>query len=353
MKALELAKQSLAALALVPCAALALAGCGGSGGGENGEPTPTETGPKTNADGYVVCDATDRDGLRECATIEPSVGDAITLLTEPLIIEPGTEKLFCSELTVTESDLLIRGTIGRQMVGGHHLAIFLANQPTGASAPYECSDDMVNFRYVTGGGGRPGTDIVIPDGLALKVAAGETIVIQSHYINTSTETWHKMDSIEILPADPATNPTIMDSFIMNNSGFEVPPRQTDMESVQDCTVEAEMSLHLATGHMHEFGTVYDLELIRPGGEVETLYHSDAAYELKDFIGFSQFDPPLVINPGDQLRTRCRWENPTDEPLKFPEEMCSAVMYYSPGQGTLLCLDALPTPIELDLGPGGG
>ena len=33
---------------------------------------------------------------------------------------------------------------------------------------------------------------------------------------------------------------------------------------------------------------------------------------------------------------CHWNNLTGHDLTWPEEMCVAFMYYSPGQGFLIC-----------------
>ncbi|MEC9071162.1 MAG: hypothetical protein VX938_02230, partial [Myxococcota bacterium] len=49
-----------------------------------------------------------------------------------------------------------------------------------------------------------------------------------------------------------------------------------------------------------------------------------------------FDEPVSLEPGDRIQVTCQWDNTTEHPLTWPEEMCVALMYYSPGAGFLMC-----------------
>ena len=72
------------------------------------------------------------------------------------------------------------------MIGGHHLGMFVAISPKADPTPHPCTDDdMANIRFIAAGGG--GLDTIMPTGVALRIAKGQQIILQSHYHNTSDE----------------------------------------------------------------------------------------------------------------------------------------------------------------------
>jgi hypothetical protein len=45
---------------------------------------------------------------------------------------------------------------------------------------------------------------------------------------------------------------------------------------------------------------------------------------------------LVVQAGDSFTTHCVWDNPGDEPLEFPAEMCATFGVASPLYAPTLC-----------------
>ena len=112
-----------------------------------------------------------------------------------------------------------------------------------------------------------------------------------------------------------------------------------------------MDIHLLLGHTHDFGVLFDFELLLPETEPQLLYHATDGSMLRDTPEIIYYDPPLHLNPGDTIRVTCGWDNTSGHDLSWPEEMCVAFMYYSPGQGFLICDTENTTPVLL--GGGGG
>jgi hypothetical protein len=291
--------------------------------------------------GYLPCDATDEAGLRAC--LRPEEPDAALRLESPAIeVPPFSEIVVCAELATTESDLLVSATQAQQMVGGHHVALFVAIAPRGDSTPVPCLDDMTGYRYITAGDSK-GARTAFPEGQALKINAGEVLVLQSHYINTTAESRWVMDSMDLISPPADAEVVITDALIINTTAINIPAGAEEHEVTKTCRLESDLRIELVTGHTHEFGIWFELEAIPAGGEAIRLFQSTDGPVLRDFAGFHPAE--MDLQAGDALRITCRWSNPTDGALRFPREMCAGVMYYTPGTGALLCdtTDESPRP----------
>lgn len=289
--------------------------------------------------GYVMCDATDEAGMRACFGESPDPTRTLRLFTPPITLAPGMDQTICTYLDVTTTEpLLFRATHGRQMTGGHHIAVFYAQSPSTDLVPHVCTnEEMTNFLFAAGAGGEGGQDTEMPPGVGLRIDTGRQIVLQSHYINTSDEPRVVMDMVDIELTTIEESPTVVDSFAMIDSEFEVPARTRGYERIKECRVDQEMDIYLLLGHTHESGVLFEMERVPAGGGgAEMLYHATDGPLLRDNPQILTWDTPLHLGVGDVLRMRCRWDNMTESPLAWPSEMCVALMYYGPGRGWVTC-----------------
>jgi hypothetical protein len=301
---------------------------------------------RTVVNGYVSCDATDEAGMRACFGPDPDPTRYMRLFTPPITLAPGEDQTICTYLDVTTTEtLLFRATRGRQMLGGHHIAVFYAQRPTTDFTPHVCTnEEMSNFMFAAGAGGEGGQDTAMPPGVALRIEAGRQIVIQSHYLNTSPMPRTVMDMVDIELTTIEASPMVVDSFAMISSDFSVPPRSRDFESVKECRIDQEMDIYLLLGHTHENGVLFQFErLPAGGGPAEMLYRATDGPLLRDNPQILTYDTPLHFGVGDTLRMTCRWDNMTETPLEWPSEMCVALMYYGPGRGWVTCDSGDATP----------
>ncbi len=210
---------------------------------------------------------------------------------------------------------------------------------------------MTNYRYITAGDTK-GDRVSLPPPQALRVEAGEALVLQSHYINTGTEARWVMDSMDLFAPGVDEEVLITDSLILNTTAINIPPGGAEHEVVKTCTLEQDLRVEQVTGHTHEYGVWFELEAVPAEGPPIRLFHSTDGPVLRDFAGF--YPAGVDLEAGDALRITCRWSNTTDSALRFPREMCAGVTYYTPGMGALLCDtdDDTPRPWA-DVVPSGG
>lgn len=294
---------------------------------------------------YVECDADDEPGLRGCLPPPASPDRIIRFYTPPILLQPGTEHVVCSRLEVpVEDEIVFIKAESTQMAGGHHAAIFVSMAPEESPGPIECDQiDMGAMRFVAGAGGAGGEYTRMPEGVGLRIRRGEQVIIQSHYINVDLEPRWVMDAVDLEVTDTPPE-TIADAFSVVESDLEIPAGMMGYEKVKTCTIDRSIAIHTLLGHTHDWGVLFELELLRGGEEpAELLYHATDGPTLRDTPDINFYEPALPLEPGDQLRMTCHWDNHTGHTLGWPEEMCVAFMYYSPGEGFLICNTNDETP----------
>lgn len=296
---------------------------------------------------WVKCAATDEAGLRKCLAPEPSPKDFVRVYTPPITVPAQSEVTVCSYLDyIAPTDILLSAAHAKQMVGGHHSAVFVANAPVADHTPHVCGNaEMGNYRFVAATLGSGGLAPGMPSGVALKISKGQQIVIQSHYHNTSGSPRVVMDAVDIqlvVSPDP-TKLKIADPFAVLASNFKIPKGFGTYTAEKVCTLDRDMSIYMMLGHAHENAVNFTYERLPVGAsQYEEMYRSTDGKALRNSPDIKIFDPGQSWKKGDKLRLRCTWQQ-TDHDITWPEEMCVALMYYTDGQGFLTCDDNDESP----------
>ena len=119
--------------------------------------------------------------------------------------------------------------------------------------------------------------------------------------NVATQHWLGTEKINVAPSG------------MQETGDMCTPRLTAGQTSTIISV---------TPHMHKAGTYSKLEVIRQGGKVETILEKPFEFDNQTTY---MLPTPVVINPGDKLKTTCRFRNPTSIAKRYgessDEEMC--------------------------------
>ncbi len=305
---------------------------------------PLDGGPVTAdfqpapSDGYIDCDATTQAEMQACFGEPPDPSVALRLFTKPMVIPPGVEVEICNYLdTTTTEQLLFKEVRGAQFRGGHHAGVFvsIAPDPTFSSEP--CDDDMSDLRYVGGAGGGAAKFTSLPPGVALHVEPGHQFVIQSHYINTSDEPITVMDMVDLYYTDSTESPTLIDPMAIIYDDLDIPAGADDYALTTECLLQEDLDVYMMLGHTHESGVLLEFERVPVGATApELLYRGTDGKLMRENPEIKIYNDPLQFSAGDKLRLTCVWDNPTDTPIGWPQEMCVALMYYGPGEGWMVC-----------------
>jgi hypothetical protein len=290
---------------LTPIALVAgVAGCGGSGAGQAAS-TVTFTTPQ-----FTI-----------------PAGDSFTCFY--------TDKFSDQEYSVNNAD-------GVQGPGGHHILVYYTDNPRPVQN-HPCVDaEMVNWHQIAGSAGKanePGATVLgLPPGFAIRVPQGKQFVIQAHYINTTGAPMTTQDTVTLNIVDPTKVKNYVSYFATNDDGFTVPPA-SEYTHTTYCSVPQDLQMILSLGHMHEYGTQFQLDVVDGNNQSLQSLRNDAwspAYTSHPPITYYPDTSPLTLKQGARLRQSCTWTNPSPNPLAFPNEMCVAFFYYFPEDQDIVC-----------------
>ena len=252
--------------------------------------------------------------------LPPQDDDHYTFVGGEIVIEPGEDKMYCFYLEA-EEDMALTDIDMLQGEFGHHAIIVRTTDPKPPGTVEDCSDDESTSKFsaflipVAGA----------PENAAFLVEKGTQVVLQSHYVNASDEPILIRDAVHTrrLPMDEVE--TWMSTFTTTSFGIEIMPGENETELTFDCAMDRDVDLLNVGGHMHESGTSFEVSIGPSEEELERIYFVDKWIpEFRDVPPVELYgSDPLRLTAGTIVRTTCRWENTTGEPMHFPEEMCAA------------------------------
>lgn len=242
------------------------------------------------------------------------------LITGDWQLDAGSEITSDIHVLTVDHDLYIGAIRPISPAGTHHTV--LAVDDLGAG----------NIIYASG----VGTNAVeFPKGVGLKIAAGQTLILQLHVFNVSSEAISGTSGVEIIEVKPEDVEQEADLFLPGPFGFDIPPNQ-EVTYEGTCTLDAAQSVFAIFPHMHQLGTHFKTTLTVGGTEV-VLHDDDYAFDHQAFIPFE----PIALSAGDTIDTECTWQNTTPDTVGWGEsstsEMCFSILYRFPAQsGNGLC-----------------
>lgn len=289
--------------------AVALAACGGGSGGGDAAGGSDATG---GGDGGTGGDA--------------GGGDWQRLIAADWSLDPPSESndgegYFCATKTITE-DTYIGAIRSLSPPGTHHttLDVEAGGGPDDPGSP--CN---VEFGKLYAAGVGTGA-LELPEGVGLKVAAGQKVRINLHLFNATDVPISGTSGIEVItiPAEEVVHEAEMGlSGPLALNVTEGVSSTTHADSTPAGTIVALFP------HMHQLGTHAKVRHMRGGSEVAVLWDRDYDFEAQSF---DLLPAPAVFEAGDQIETTCTWNNTTGSTVHWGDsstaEMCfSLIMFY--------------------------
>ena len=288
------------ALALSFLATFAATGCG----------DPEESATPTGAGGATSSSS-------NSTSSSASGGSALvwtTIITGEWELGPGTENTSDIHTLMLDRDVYVGGIRPIAPLGTHHTVLAVGGLDAG------------QIIYASGVGTN---ELLFPPGVGLKLSTGDTLVLQLHLFNVSTQSLTGTSGIEVVEVAPQEITDEANLYLPGPMDFSIPPNQTYSHS-GTCTVTAPQTLFAIFPHMHQLGAHFKTTL-NIGGEGSTLHDGDYAFEDQAFIPFDA----IQVQPGDTITTECTWNNNTAQEVGWGEssttEMCFSILYRYPAQ----------------------
>lgn len=214
----------------------------------------------------------------------------------------------------------------------HHILLFQSNKAE-SPTPTPCAAFGSAAWKLVAGWAPGGDNLELPPEAGIPEEKGVTHwVIQLHYNNAKNLAGQTDQSgYDLCTTDKLrTNDAGVVAF--GSTKFSIPPRSTTTIKC-DYKLPAtfkDVKLFNASPHMHTRGTAMSTERLAGGTGAPEVIHASP-----NFLFENQANFPIKkeVQPGDVMRTRCTWKNPTDTAMGFGEatgdEMCFDFLSYYP------------------------
>lgn len=294
----------------------------------------------------------------------------------PYVLNPGDEGVLCVAATTgNAADAFSQEHHVRTRTGTHHIIYWREIDPTQSIVPPDgtqagsCRGGNQAFFIGMESGLTPAggvLDVPLPGdvskytaaerGAAMKIRANTRVWIETHFVNTSTDTpllreaWANFAYFDASKVTEIIDPI----FFIGGLSMAVPPGATQVIQAgpvtKPTTITGELRFMGLAGHAHAHTTRETVYLKRNGAENVVYQTFNWAEPL-----WAQFDEahtnpaiaagkdgaisgPFVFQAGDELRWECEVNNTTSVTLMFADraydaEMCNMFGYYTPGDGT--------------------
>lgn len=208
----------------------------------------------------------------------------------------------------------------------HHVIVF--KEPNGAAKErglpgFQCDGVPPNTDFLFGWvpGSRPAQ---FPPGMGMRLEPTDALVMQVHYHAHSATSATDRTRFELYTADQPVSEHLRVVWT-GSIDINVPAGQSATAS-GDCTLPAgaaPVKIVSVAPHMHQTATTFQSKIQRAGGGEECLI--DIPSWDFEWQGGYQYKQPILLNPGDTIRTTCTYKNTTPQPVSFGEstsdEMC--------------------------------
>lgn len=289
--------------------------------------------------GLPACGGDDDDGTADAAggadgaagpdsaTTSDAGATATRLITSSYSIPSGTEFYQCQRLTATQ-DYWIRKVTPVNGSGTHHEVFAIdpaSSQPDGVSTCGALDPGWIVL--FASGVGSP--SLSMPDGVALKVAAGQQMVLDLHLFNSGDTTIDSMASLDVIDGPPVDAAHEAEVILAGNVTFTIP---TGVSTVNgSCRMGGSTNFFAVFPHMHQLGTHIKVTA-RVGGADQLVYDDDYSFMDQRFASFT----PIAMTSNDRIEVECTYNNTTGSSVSFgdssTQEMCFAISYRYPKLG---------------------
>lgn len=257
-------------------------------------------------------------------------------------LNPGQLDTYkCVRLTMTQ-DVFITGFKSQAPLGSHHAVLSIANTNStrGPDGEYDCGVGTLGLKMLYASGVGTG-DYDFPDGVGIKVAAGEQVHLNLHLYNAS-DSPISGDSAVLVKTVPAEPAMLAEMIFAGRFLFSINSSTNPQVVSGGCTVPAGRNYQLFAvwPHMHKIATHQKVTITHAGNP--TVIH-DLPFAFGE-QNFYEQNPQVALTGGDQIRVECTYVNTTGHTVTFGDssdnEMCFAGLYRYPStNGSLFeCTD---------------
>lgn len=273
------------------------------------------------------------DASPESGDARDESGDYQTLIEGQWSLPAGNEDYFCVYKTI-ERTIYARAFRPIIPLGTHHTVLTIG--------PKEREDGIVpcnagtNYGAQVFGSGVGTNALELPEGVAVKLEAGQQLLLNLHIFNASSDSLSGTSGTELIEVEESEAEIIAEAFMVSKFDLAIPPGDSTQSGL--CTLSQDATLLSVAPHMHQLGTHMKVTAESSmGGEVVIL---DEDYNF-DEQTVALLPEEVALKAGDTIAIECTYQNTTGSLVTFGDsslqEMCISGHYRYPATGTgLFC-----------------
>ena len=305
----------------------------------------------------------------------PPSGQGFQLGTPTFAVAPGSEVQNCYFFEVpSDGELFVDRVTLAQEPGSHHFNVFRVNtvKNLGVGAKDgtiveggECwksgnwSDWALVINSQQSEAGNNVIDWKLPEGVAHKFKAHELLMLQSHYVNATTQTTPGAGRalVNFWKADPAKVTAELGTVFTTNQNIKICPGDVDKTFTATCKfARSDLTIVGANGHFHSRGTKFTISTWDAvSGAASEPFYTSTQWDDPPFVR----DAHIALGPNGGVSYSCAFTapptacanpdggvpdggKPGDEccytfgPHVDQNEHCNAFIYYYPKQADINC-----------------
>lgn len=205
----------------------------------------------------------------------------------------------------------------------HHWILYAHDSATFADGQRDACAGAELGRYFIQGWAPGGEETALPRNVGLQLPSGQSsyFTLEVHYNNAAGVVGAADRSgVRICTTKTPREHTAAVHWLGTDS-ISIPAGGTANPS-GDCRPNTQATILSVSPHMHKLGTHMSTIITRANGGTETLH--DRPFQFDNQVSYSM-RPPVVVGPGDVLRTTCSYTNTTNQTVSFGSateaEMC--------------------------------
>lgn len=250
----------------------------------------------------------------------PPAGEGVQIVIGPFDVPAGQEVQSNYYMKLPFDDTLDVERIEIKMNrGSHHMNFFRTDKQYSdtvtntfdSKAIFEEADMMVEAQV-------PYLSWEVPDNAAVRLVPHQQLIVQTHYVNASTQQTTTGKGKIVINLWKSKNPShqLASMLFAVNKKVVIQPH-TDTTFTKICSFaplqDVERHILAMTGHFHSRGKTFTVETYdtKTNTPIQTIYQS-LNWEEPPFKVFDAANGgPVVLAPGVGIRYTCTYHNPTD------------------------------------------
>ncbi len=279
----------------------------------------------------------------------PPPGEGVQLYSSTHI-EAGQERVDCRYIALADHAIDVARFEHKYTVGSHHVLVYptdLGPDEIGDGETFDCATrGDLRQTGVAYGASEPEGELPYPPGIAMRMPANSVVLLESHYLNATSEDLAAEVRINLWYAQEPVH-TEAGTIFFRNWAISVPPAPNTASASMRCRLPQDVSLVYATSHMHRRGVDFQSQLIREGEEPSPLHSSQNWSAPTPTV----YWPARELETGDVVDFTCEFRNDLPNAVVEGEsadtnEMCIFIGGYWPKMSAdaELCLEDGSGPV---------